>query len=95
MTFEQARLVATGIHPLSRLDNPREVVRQFTPNWFAATMGTGILAIALSQFGKDVPALMVVAEGLWLFNIGLFALFTGLYAARWIFFFDGAQRRGP
>ncbi|GLK76507.1 C4-dicarboxylate ABC transporter [Methylopila jiangsuensis] len=92
MTFEQARLVATGIHPLSRLDNPREVVRQFTPNWFAATMGTGILAIALSQFGKDVPALMVVAEGLWLFNIGLFALFTGLYAARWIFFFDGARR---
>lgn len=92
MTFEQARLVATGIHPLSRLDNPREVVRQFTPNWFAATMGTGILAIALSQFGKDVPALMAVAEGLWLFNIGLFALFTGLYAARWIFFFDGARR---
>ncbi|PZQ86934.1 MAG: C4-dicarboxylate ABC transporter [Leifsonia xyli] len=92
MTFEQARLVATGIHPLSRLDNPREVVRQFTPNWFAATMGTGILAIALSQFGKDVPVLMAVAEGLWLFNIGLFALFTGLYAARWIFFFDGARR---
>lgn len=92
MTFEQARLVATGIHPLSRLDNPREVVRQFTPNWFAATMGTGILAIALSQFGKDVPALMAVAEVLWLFNIGLFALFTGLYAARWIFFFDGARR---
>lgn len=92
MTFEQARLVATGIHPLSRLDNPREVVRQFTPNWFAATMGTGILAIALSQFGKDVPALMAVAEGLWFFNIGLFALFTGLYAARWIFFFDGARR---
>ncbi|MFC3692537.1 TDT family transporter [Chenggangzhangella methanolivorans] len=92
MTFEQARLVATGIHPLSRLDNPREVVRQFTPNWFAATMGTGILSIALSQFGKDVPALMAIAEGLWLFNIGLFALFTGLYAARWIFFFDGARR---
>jgi tellurite resistance protein TehA-like permease len=68
------------------------VVRQFTPNWFAATMGTGILAIALAQFQTSVPALHIVAEGLWMFNIGLFALFSCLYAARWIFFFDGARR---
>jgi len=92
MTFEQMRAVTLGLQPLSRLDSPREVVRQFTPNWFAATMGTGILAIALSQFQADVPMLHPVAEGLWMFNIALFALFAGLYAARWIFFFDGAKR---
>jgi C4-dicarboxylate transporter/malic acid transport protein len=81
-----------ALKPLSRLDSPREVVRQFTPNWFAATMGTGILAIGLALFPVQIAGLKTVAEGLWLFNIGLFALFSALYAARWIFFFDGASR---
>ena len=92
MTDSTVRAVAFGSQPLSRLDSPREVVRQFTPNWFAATMGTGILAIALAQFPAHVPGLRTAAEGLWFFNIGLFSLFSILYAARWIFFFDGARR---
>ncbi|RYG02239.1 MAG: hypothetical protein EON94_06265, partial [Caulobacteraceae bacterium] len=86
------RAVAFGSKPLASLSSPREVVRQFTPNWFAATMGTGILALALAQFPANVPGLHAVAEGLWLFNIGLFSLFTALYAARWIFYFDGARQ---
>ncbi|WP_298746737.1 TDT family transporter [uncultured Brevundimonas sp.] len=86
------RDVAFGLRPLAKLQRPSEVVRQFTPNWFAATMGTGILAIALNQIPIDIPGVKLVAEGLWVFNIGLFALFTVLYAARWIFFFDGARR---
>jgi len=86
------RGLAFGSRPLSGLSSPREVVRQFTPNWFAATMGTGILALALAQFPVSVPGLRTTAEGLWLFNIGLFCLFTALYAARWIFYFDGAKR---
>ena len=69
-----------------------EVVRQFTPNWFTATMGTGILALALEQFPVPLPGLHEAAIGLWLFNIALFALISSLYAARWIFFFDGARR---
>ena len=63
------------------------MVRQFTPNWFAATMGTGILSIALAQ-----TPFRAVGEALWILNIGLFALFSVLYAARWVFFFDGARR---
>lgn len=86
------RAVAFGLRPFASLASPREVVRQFTPNWFAATMGTGILALALAQFPARIPGLHTVAEGLWLFNIGLFGLFALLYAARWIFFFDGARR---
>ena len=39
---------AGALRPFSRLASPREVVRQFTPNWFAATMGTGVLALALA-----------------------------------------------
>ena len=36
------------------------VIRNFTPNWFATTMGTGILSVALAQFPGHP----------WLFAIG-------------------------
>ncbi|EPJ1876678.1 hypothetical protein ACTE62_004983 [Klebsiella pneumoniae] len=38
-----------GTRPLSALSSPKEAIRQFTPNWFAATMGTGILSLSLAQ----------------------------------------------
>lgn len=78
--------------PFSHLARPREVIRQFTPNWFAATMGTGVLALALAQLPFDLPGLRAIAEGLWLFTIGLFLLFSALYAARWVMFFHEARR---
>ncbi|MCY0111508.1 TDT family transporter [Pseudomonas monsensis] len=84
--------VKTGLKPFSQLQHPREVIRQFTPNWFAATMGTGVLALALAQLPLAIPGLHTVAEGLLLFNILLFTLFTFAYAARWILFFDEARR---
>lgn len=80
---------AHPLRPLSHLAHPREVIRQFTPNWFAATMGTGVLALALKQ---AMPALSGVAEALWLLTIGLFVLFSVLYTARWVMFFDEARR---
>ncbi|PWE46969.1 TDT family transporter [Pseudomonas prosekii] len=78
--------------PFSHLPRPLEAIRQFTPNWFAATMGTGVLALALAQLPGANPALHLVAEGLWLFNIALFVLFSAVYAARWVLFFDEARR---
>jgi len=84
--------VTSGFKPFSQLQHPREVIRQFTPNWFAATMGTGVLALALAQLPLAVPGLRAVAEGLWLFNIVLFTLFSAAYAARWMLFFDEARR---
>ena len=84
--------VKPGIKPLSHLQHPREAIRQFTPNWFAATMGTGVLALALAQLPVSSPGLHSFAEGLWLFNIVLFVLFTAMYAARWVMFFDEARR---
>lgn len=84
--------INTGLRPLSHLQHPLEVIRQFTPNWFAATMGTGVLALALAQLPVQSPGLHAFAEGLWLFNIVLFVLFSGLYAARWVLFFDEARR---
>ncbi|MCH4871477.1 MULTISPECIES: TDT family transporter [Pseudomonas] len=82
----------TVLRPFSQLQHPREVIRQFTPNWFAATMGTGVLALALAQLPVQLPGVRMFAEGLWLFNIGLFVLFSALYGARWVLFFDEARR---
>ncbi|SEL42095.1 C4-dicarboxylate transporter/malic acid transport protein [Pseudomonas sp. NFIX51] len=78
--------------PLSQLQHPREAIRHFTPNWFAATMGTGVLALALAQLPLRIPGLHLLAEGLWLFTIGLFVGFSVAYAARWVMFFDEARR---
>lgn len=84
--------VKAGRRPLSHLQHPREAIRQFTPNWFAATMGTGVLALALAQWPAPVPGLHQVAEGLWWLTIVLFLLFTAMYTARWVLFFDEARR---
>lgn len=66
----------------------RDIIRQFTPNWFAATMGTGILSLDLNQIsGMHHPAM-----ALWLVNIGLFATFSLLYGARWVLFPREAAR---
>ena len=86
------RVATTVRRPLSALSSPREVVRQFTPNWFTASMGTGILAVGLSLFPVALPGLRTVAEALWLFNIALFGLFCALYAARWIAYPKEAAR---
>jgi tellurite resistance protein TehA-like permease len=69
-----------------------DVVREFTPNWFSVTMGTGALALALNQMPLPVPAIYDLAGGLWLLDILLFVLFTVIYAARWICLFDEARR---
>ncbi|AAY93661.1 C4-dicarboxylate ABC transporter [Pseudomonas protegens] len=84
--------VKTGHWPLSHLPHPLEAIRQFTPNWFAATMGTGVLALALAQWPAEVPGLHQVAEGFWWLTIALFLLFTAMYTARWVLFFDEARR---
>ena len=83
--------VMKGLTPLSHLDHPREMIRQFTPNWFAVTMGTGILALALPQVPGAGIFLHGIGEGLWLFNILLFVFFSILYATRWILFLNEAK----
>ena len=81
-----------GLRPLGSLSHPREMIRQFTPNWFAATMGTGVLALALAALPGHSSKLHIVGEVLWMADIALFVLFTALYAARWILFGHEARR---
>lgn len=87
-----ARSLPSGRSRKLQRSRLREMVRQFTPNWFAATMGSGVLALALNQFPFAIPGLHETARALWMFNIALFVLFSLLYTARWVFFFDGARR---
>jgi C4-dicarboxylate transporter/malic acid transport protein len=74
--------------PLSVTD----VVREFSPNWFTVTMGTGAVALALNQMPYPFLGAHELAGGLWLLDMILFGLFTFLYTARWIFFFHEACR---
>ncbi|MFG1409601.1 TDT family transporter [Xanthobacter sp. VTT E-85241] len=81
-----------GSDPKKMPGTLREVVRQFTPNWFTATMGTGILALAVNQFPLSFPGQHEIATLIWLANIVLFATFTALYTARWILYPAEARR---
>lgn len=91
MSLADTLALRQGCKPFSHLDRPLEVIRQFTPHWFAVTMGTGILALALAAFPLPLPGLHALAEGLWLLDVLLFSLFTGLYVARWLLFYQEAR----
>ncbi len=84
--------MSIALRPLTRVARPREIVRQFTPNWFTATMGTGILSLTIPQFPFAQPALHQVGVVLWLFNIGLFAICCALMLGRAMFFWDSFVR---
>ena len=77
------RAVTLGCRPLAQLSHPMEVIRQFTPNWFAAVMGTGVLALALPLAH---PGFNGAGELLWLTAAAMFVLFALFYGARWAFF---------
>ncbi|MEE7559665.1 C4-dicarboxylate ABC transporter, partial [Xanthomonas sp. Kuri4-2] len=87
-----ARSAVFASRPLAALAGPRDAVRQFTPNWFAAVMGTGVLALALGQWPGSAPKLALLGEWLCLANSAVFVAFCAMYAARWLLFFDEARR---
>jgi C4-dicarboxylate transporter/malic acid transport protein len=66
--------------------------RGFSPNWFTATMGTGGLSLVLHAAPIALPGREALATGLWVFNIGLFAAMSALYAGQWLFYAQEARR---
>jgi C4-dicarboxylate transporter/malic acid transport protein len=48
------------------------VIRNFAPSWFAASMGTGIIPIALMLDKKVVPAFLPLAQFFFVVNLVLF-----------------------
>ena len=54
--------------PFYQLEHHHEVIRQFTPNWFTMTMGTGVVALILPEFSFVHEWFWSVGAGLWQFN---------------------------
>ena len=78
--------------PFYQLEKPKEVIRQFTPNWFTVTMGTGVVALILPEFPFAQALLWQVATLLWQFNSLLFVTFTTLYILRWLIYPQEAKQ---
>ena len=63
-----------------------------TPNWFAAVMGTGIIAIALAGLPVAVPGAPDLAAGLWLVTCAVLASVIAATAVHWHRHPDRARR---
>lgn len=72
--------------PFTQLGQRHNIIRQFTPNWFTVSMGTGVVALIVSAFPMLKALTWQLGTGLWYFNILLFVLFSVLYGLRWAFY---------
>ena len=72
--------------PFTQLGQRQNLIRQFTPNWFTVSMGTGVVALIVSEFPMLKGFTWQLGTGLWYFNILLFVLFSVLYGLRWAFY---------
>ena len=72
--------------PFTQLGQRQNLIRQFTPNWFTFSMGTGVVALIVSEFPMLKAFTWQLGTGLWYFNILLFVLFSVLYGLRWAFY---------
>jgi C4-dicarboxylate transporter/malic acid transport protein len=70
------------LHPFRHVSRHAEIVRQFTPNWFAMTMGTGIVYLVLLLLPFQLPGQHQAAMALWIFDGIVFSIFTALFLAR-------------
>ncbi len=69
-----------------------QLIKNFTPSWFASVMGTGILAITSLFYSQYIPFLKNLAYILFYFNIALFFALLLPWALRWIFFREDALK---
>ena len=78
-------------------ESPLENVRQFTPNWFAVTMGTGAAFLVLNALPVSFAGKALLAQSLWITDIGLYAIFLLMFAGRFILFGEtiGPMLRHP
>ncbi|KAK8910614.1 hypothetical protein QC760_001554 [Botrytis cinerea] len=64
----------------------RKIVRNFTPSWFSATMGTGIVSILLHNLPYNGAWLKYISVIIFVFNIFLFCTFLAISLARYILY---------
>lgn len=70
-----------------------DISRTFAPGWFAAVMGTGVLALTTHGLAQRWPWLAPLAEGLHWFNSALFVLLALPWLTRWLRFRPAAMHR--
>ena len=78
--------------PFYQLPHLQDVIRHFTPNWFTAVMGTGVVALIIAEMPFAHALMWKLGEALWHFNMFLFAVFSILYFLRWFFYTDEAKQ---
>src|SRR3990172_7766751 len=61
----------------------QQIVKNFAPSWFAAVMGTGVLALGAGYLGHRYPPLASVAAVLHWFNVVLFLVLLLPWTLRW------------
>ncbi|MFC7486891.1 TDT family transporter [Knoellia sp. CPCC 206453] len=81
---------ATGTGFLSALGN-QSPFAFIGPNWFAAVMGTGIVANAAATLPVPVPGLLGVARIVWALDVLLLALVLAATAVHWVQHRDTAR----
>lgn len=72
--------------PFQQLPQMQDLIRHFTPNWFAVTMGTGVLALIVAELPFDSFLMGQMGTILWQMNMLIFILFSILYGLRWLIF---------
>jgi tellurite resistance protein TehA-like permease len=69
---------------LKDLERPGQVFRDLGPNWFAAIMGTGIVANAAALLPVQVLGLHTAGLAVWVFAAACLVALSGAWAVHWI-----------
>jgi C4-dicarboxylate transporter/malic acid transport protein len=86
---EGSRRLPFGL--LKELERPEHVFRDLGPNWFAAVMGTGIVANAAATLPLRVPGLRVFATAVWILAAVALIALTAAWAVHWTRYRDRAR----
>ncbi len=68
---------------LKELERPGDVFRDIGPNWFAAVMGTGIVAIAAATLPLRLPGLRVFATVVWALASAMLIALIAAWSVHW------------
>ncbi|KAJ2666075.1 Plasma membrane sulfite pump involved in sulfite metabolism [Coemansia sp. RSA 1199] len=74
--------------PMRELDTWRDVIRGFSPAWFTASMGTGMVSMLLYGFPYEWSPLKYIAMGIALLNLLMFVVFLVLFIWRLVQYRD-------
>lgn len=80
-TLERTGVVRRRLLP--DLDHPRQVFEHLTPNWFAAVMGTGIVANAAIVLPVQAPIITAFATAIWLLASVLLVAISVAFVMHW------------